>query len=482
MTINSSIVMPNPATTRARYQADLNRPHYHFLPPNNWMNDPNGFIHWKGKYHLFYQHNPFSPLWGNMTWGHAVSEDLIHWTDLPYAIEPTPGSYDESGIFSGCAIDHDGVPTIFYTATAGAGCDIQTQAMATGSDDLVTWTKHPQNPIISQVPEISGQTRDFRDPFVWKEADGWYMVVGSRIQDVGGVVFLYRSTDLIHWEYLHPLLTGDKYVDGVIWECPNFFPLGDKWVLIISTHSGMATTTVVYYVGTYENHHFTPTSHGVLDYASLYAPLTTLDAQNRRLMFGWLRETRTEGELRKAGWAGVQSIPRVLALDANDVLTTQPVRELQAIRGQKHHYEALALNGSTDTEIRGLALDIEAEFTVQPEGECGVRMAFSSDGIERLEIGWNAAQNQLSVRTVTPQMGSSSITHTQEIPHALRPGESLRLRILLDGSVVEIIANDRTSITPRVYPKNAERNQVQVFGRDAMLHVLNAWEMPSIWQ
>src|ERR1700733_3246251 len=95
---------------RQRSNTDFHRPQYHFLPPSNWMNDPNGLIQWKGKVHLFYQHNPFGPLWGNMHWGHAVSADLVHWTDLPLALAPTPDSPDETGIFSGCCVNNNGVP------------------------------------------------------------------------------------------------------------------------------------------------------------------------------------------------------------------------------------------------------------------------------------------------------------------------------------------------------------------------------------
>src|SRR5438270_14066279 len=101
--------------------ADPHRPRYHFLPPSNWMNDPNGLIQWNGAYHLFYQYNPFAPVWGSIHWGHAVSADLVHWRDLPIALAPTPGSADEFGVFSGCAFDNDGAATILYTGVRKPG-------------------------------------------------------------------------------------------------------------------------------------------------------------------------------------------------------------------------------------------------------------------------------------------------------------------------------------------------------------------------
>jgi beta-fructofuranosidase len=438
------------------------------------MNDPNGLIQWGGKYHLFYQHNPTSAIWGDMHWGHATSTDLIHWTDLPIAIAPTPGTYDETGIFSGCAVNNAGVPTIIYTSTRGVHNEIQTQSLATSVDGLVTWEKHPDNPVIRDVPPESGQTRDFRDPFVWKEDAAWYMVLGSRIQDVGGTVFLYRSPNLIDWEYLHPLLVGDINTTGSIWECPNFFKLGDEWVLIISTHTGTSTDTVIYVVGSYENQQFTPVYQGVLDHARLYAPLTTLDSQNRRLLFGWLREDRPNDELLKAGWAGVQSIPRVLTLDHDHHLHMTPVPELTALRGQHHHLDSQS--EAVSISVSSAALDIDAQFT--PKETCGLTVVFSSATQEKIDILYNAVAQQLIVNQTVRGADDAISTRVQQAPHAA--GQTLHLRVLVDGSVIEIIADEQTSLTSRVYPSTVADCSVQIIG--SQLHTLDVWEMPSIWQ
>ncbi|MBZ0300671.1 MAG: glycoside hydrolase family 32 protein, partial [Anaerolineae bacterium] len=200
------MMLTTPETLRKQFAADPHRPTYHYLPPSNWMNDPNGVIQWQGQYHLFYQYNPDGPVHANMHWGHAVSDDLIHWSDLPVALAPTPGGPDAAGCFSGSAIDHNGVPTFVYTGVTGEHYEHQVQCLATSADGLLTWQKDARNPVISQVPPEARQTRDFRDPFVWKQGDSWYLLIASRIQDVGGTVFLYQSPDLIHWDYLHPLL------------------------------------------------------------------------------------------------------------------------------------------------------------------------------------------------------------------------------------------------------------------------------------
>jgi beta-fructofuranosidase len=471
----------NVSKTRLQFAADPHRPRYHFLPPSNWMNDPNGVIQWQEKYHLFYQYNPNGPLWGDIHWGHAVSDDLIRWTDLPIALAPTPGRPDETGCFSGCAVDN-GLPTIIYTGTRGEKHDIQTQSLATSSDSLLTWQKYPNNPVLREVPAEAGQTADFRDPFVWRGADGWYMVLGSRIGDVGGAVFLYRSPDLIRWEYLNPLLIGDAKHNGTMWECPNFFKLGEQWVLIISAIMGTPTNTVIYFVGSYDNFRFTPECEGVLDYSQLYAPLTMLDDRNRRLLFGWVREARSIEAQRVAGWSGVQSIPRVLGLDDRSRLTMTPVAELETIRRKHHHYTAMDLSADVTLDVSGLALDIVAEFEPGSDGTCGIALACSPDGIERLDIVYDAAKRHLIVRKVSPETSTALTTHVREVAHELAAGERLRLRILLDGSVAEIIANDRTSLTSRVYPSQADNNRVQLLGTKARLHSLDIWEMPSIWQ
>ena len=495
---------------RQRFSNDPHRPQYHFLPPSNWMNDPNGFIQWQGTYHLFYQHNPTGPLWGNIHWGHAASQDLIHWMDLPIALAPTPGGPDETGCFSGCAVNN-GVPTFVYTGTRGEKHEIQTQCLATSDDTLLSWQKYAGNPVLAELPQVSGQTRDFRDPFVWQEADAWYMVIGSRIKDVGGAVFLYKSSDLLNWEYLHPLLTGDKHHTGDIWECPNFFKLGDQWVLIVSAYVSTATDTVLYFVGQYENHQFTPTHEGVLDYGQLYAPLTTLDDLNRRLFIAWLREARPPQQQQLAGWSGVQSIPRVLTW-VNDRLLMTPVPALESIRGKHHHYTPANLSNDSFLDVKGLSLDIAAEFTPLTEGECGLSLACSPNSQERLDIFYEAANRRLVVRSIaseadasisqadthrivsqyfgfneqiehiTSEHGQALTVLTQSVPHELATHENVRLRILLDGSVVEIMANDQTSITCRIYPSQAERSHIKLLGAKSLVQTLDIWEMPSIWQ
>ena len=161
---------------------DPQRPQYHFLPPANWMNDPNGLLQYGGLYHLFYQHNPMAPTFGAMHWGHAVSRDLVHWEHWPIALAPTPDGPDADGCWSGCAVNNNGVPTLIYTGVRGKRGESQAQGLAISRDNLLTWEQYPGNPVLSQVPAEARQNYDFRDPFVWREGGSGYFLVGELIQ------------------------------------------------------------------------------------------------------------------------------------------------------------------------------------------------------------------------------------------------------------------------------------------------------------
>ena len=312
---------------------DPHRPQYHFLPPTNWMNDPHGLIQWQGQYHLFYQYNPERPYHDNIHWGHAVSNDLVHWQDLPPALVPNADEHDGDGCWSGCAINNNGVPTLFYT-----GVYPQVQNMATSADGLQTWQKYPGNPIIPQPPEefITRCGEHIRDPFIWQEEDAWYMLLGSKLEEVGGMILLYRSHNLIDWEYLHPLMVGDIHQKepiwmGTMWECPNLLNFGEKRVLFLSTQ---ATPTdhlyPVYFTGTYQNNHFTPEKQSILAHGGyFYAPQAMKDENGRFLLWGWIKEGRSQRVSEWAGWSGVQSLPLEMTLQADGALCLNPAAELQ---------------------------------------------------------------------------------------------------------------------------------------------------------
>ncbi len=472
--------------------ADAHRPRYHFLPPANWMNDPNGLIQWRGRYHLFYQHNPFGPLWGNMHWGHAVSDDLVHWTHLPLALAPTPGSPDEDGCFSGCAVVDGGVPTLVYTGVRGRD---QLPCLATSDDDdLRTWHKDPRNPVIPARPpglDLVG----FRDHAVWREDGVWYQLIGSGIAGVGGAALLYRSPDLRDWEYLGPLLVGDQdrtepFHTGIMWECPDFFPLGEKHVLVVSAWDSTREHRLhhaAYMIGTYRDHRFVPETEGILDTGGhFYAPQTLLDDRGRRLMWGWLWEGRDNRALEEAGWAGVMSLPRVLSLRDDGALGIEPVPELALLRGAEHRLEEVALAADAEVPVAGVhgdCLEIVAEIAPGGASVAGLTVRRSPDGAEETAIVYDCRSGRL---TLDCERSSLSVAVDRPVHGAalpLAPGEPLRLHLFLDRSVVEVFANGRARITDRIYPTRADSRGVRAFARGgrATLTAFNAWAMAPIW-
>ena len=270
--------------------SDPLRPQYHLMPAHNWMNDPNGPIYFGGRYHMFHQYNPRGATWGNMHWAHATSPDMIQWHHEPIALAPTAGGPDSEGVFSGSVVFDDGKPAVIYTAVAppssagdatlrdGVHTWRETQCLAVAQDDDLRVWKKLSEPVIATPPgglEVTG----FRDPALWREGQKWMLILGSGVRGKGGMILLYTSTDLRHWTYLHPLIDGSpgkstsvNPVDtGEMWECPDFFPLGNKHVLLISTMG-----KVRWKVGTYANRCFTPEKEGVVDWGSYYAAKTMI--------------------------------------------------------------------------------------------------------------------------------------------------------------------------------------------------------------
>jgi beta-fructofuranosidase len=463
---------------RRRLANDPHRPRYHFLPPSNWMNDPNGLIDWQGRYHLFYQYNPAAARWGAIHWGHAVSADLVHWADLPIALSPTPDGPDADGCWSGCIVNNRGVPTMLYT---GLRNGVQRPCLAVGDDDLLIWRKHPGNPVIA-APPAEVDALDFRDHCVWQDDQTWYQVIGGKIAGVGGAALLYRSRDLLEWEYLHPLCVGDQAETGVIWECPDFFPLGDKHVLMISP---IPLKKTLYLIGTYAERRFIPERAGVVDHGGhFYAPQSMRDRHGRRLMWGWLWEGRDEPAQLAAGWAGVMSLPRVLSLRSDGWLGFAPALELEALRERHwiwHNLQLTSASAHVLPEVQSDTLEISVEFAPNAAGAFGIDVRRSADGAERTRIIYDRERQRLEVDRGASSPSAEDQHDSRGGALALGASESLRLRIFVDRSVVEVFANGHLCLASRVYPSEGSLG-VALFARGGVtVQELDVWEMRSIW-
>jgi len=306
---------------------------YHFEPQKGWMNDPNGLVYFKGRYHAFFQHNPHSPHWDKMHWGHAVSEDLIHWQELPIALYPDESYEDDGGCFSGSAIEKDGRLYLLYTSVShGLG---QTQSVA-WSDDGIHFTKYEGNPVIRENP--LGYP-DFRDPKVSLIGDRYHMVVGTG-NEASGKVLLFTSLDLLNWQYEGILFEGAEYAHCI--ECPDLFPLGDKYVLMFSK-IGETERATHFVVGDLEDGKLVNGTLCRPEWGTdFYAPQTFLDGK-RRIMIGWLYHWGKQAP-EGCPFAGALSIPRELTL-ANGKLQNFPVEEARHLLKRESPYVRVTEEG-----------------------------------------------------------------------------------------------------------------------------------------
>lgn len=320
---------------------------YHFEPKTGWMNDPNGLIFYKGQYHAFFQHYPHAPQWGQMHWGHAVSTDLIHWQEQDIALYPDMWYENDGGCFSGSAVEKDGRLYLFYTSVSHE--QKQTQSVAY-SDDGIHFTKYPGNPVIGKNP--LGYP-DFRDPKVTSIDGTWYMVVGTGCESTGKVL-LFTSEDLLGWEYAGILFEGAEY--GSCIECPDFFKLGDKYVLMFSKMNE-PTRSTHFVVGDFRdgrlvNYTISRPEWGV----DFYAP-QTFQAGQRRIMIGWMYhwgKTAPQG----CPFAGALSIPRELYLSGNTIKSV-PVKEAKHLLKKESDYVKIENNYLILLDLKDNAVSYE---------------------------------------------------------------------------------------------------------------------------
>ena len=441
------------------------RPVFHMSSPTGWINDPNGFSVFQGQYHLFFQYHPFSKKWGPMHWGHCTSKDLIRWEYLPAAMAPDE-SYDEGGCYSGSAIEVDGEHVLIYTGVMDRYLDDgfhyyrQVQCMAKG--DGVDYVKYKENPVITGETTPDGSSlEDFRDPKVWKEEDGYYLVVGSRAEDGSGQILLYRSEDLERWEYVTVLdQSGNRY--GKMWECPDFFALGDKQILVVSPQDMRAEglefhngNNSIFIYGQYdkESHEFKREKVTSADYGlDFYASQTLLAQDGRRILVGWMQSWDANITPADFQWSGMMTVPRELTLERGRIYQ-RPVRELEAYRKDMVQYENLTITGSTVLEnIRGRFLELLVEIT-----------EFEFDHF-RIEFGKNDdyetfLQYSRKKRCLTIDRTHSGIDRDVVCRRKMEiapmagdnGGEVLKLRVLLDKYSVEVFANDGEKVMSSLF-------------------------------
>lgn len=443
---NLDIVKDNQLKERANTQVnefsgvskeDPFRLHYHVMPPVGLLNDPNGFIFFQGKYHLFFQWNPFATDHSLKYWAHITSIDLLNWEWQSIALAPSDW-FDKDGCYSGSAIEHDDKMYLFYTGNVRTdnGERESYQCLAISEDGINFKKKGP----LFTVPD--GYTAHFRDPKVWREGDGWYLVIGAQTIEGLGRVLLYHSMDLVNWDLVGEVSMQDSNEFGYMWECPDLFTLDDKDVLLFSPQGIPAEGFH------YQNIYQTGYLVGELDRDTggfchqpfieldagfdFYAPQTTLDSKGRRILFGWMglpEEDEAFHPTKAYGWVHAMTLPRELSVKGGR-LYQQPVEELIALRENEVTREHITIANervkvdSGDGKAFELMLDVQSYV--------GSSFILDLDG--NTSLVFDKIENTLT-------LFRKSIKTNQQESRTIRLTEVEDLRIFVDTSSLEIFVN-----------------------------------------
>jgi len=456
------------------------RPLFHLTPPIGWMNDPNGFCWYKGQFHLFYQYHPFSRRWGPMHWGHAVSQDLLHWTYMPCALAPDTAA-DAGGCFSGSAVPlPDERLLLCYTGVQPAGTfRRETQAQCVAFGDGTDFEKSLLNPVIRHAhlpPEYSAF--DFRDPKAWLEKDGTLrLVVANRHETRQGSILLFESQDGLDWRFRGEIdASCNKY--GRMWECPDFFPLDGKQVLLVSPqemqareefHAGFGTVALL---GSFdekdcrfERESLQPVDHGL----NFYASQTTLAPDGRRIMIGWMDNWETCKEApRRHEWYAQMSVPRELFI-RDGRLMQLPVREMENLWRDTIRQEDVVVQEETSLPgVRGRLLDLTVILDTASSACRRFTLRLAKDASHEIRILCELARGEL---TFDRSRGGSrrDIAHTRHVPAEARNGR-LSLRLLLDRESVELFINGGERAVTSLIPTPLSAEDI-TFAADAPIRI-----------
>lgn len=451
-----------------RAQADPTHPIFHVTSAAQWMNDPNGPIFYKSYYHLFYQLNPFSDESGARAlryWGHVRSRDLVKWERLPIALWPSTELGEES-VWSGCCtVNGLGEPMCFYTSIGKgkSAFDQAAQWAAISDDDLITWRKSPANPVLPEAVNNGTKIYDWRDPFIFHNGKKTFLVTGGHMAKNGdAAVNIYEAENagLTEWKYRGVLF----HVPGApTAECPNFFKLGDQWVLFVSPYG-----KVQYFVGDFDaaTCRFTARTHGLLDYgSSFYAPNTMQVPDGRRLVWGWVN-----GFPGGHGWNGCLSLPRQLSLSHDGELLQKPAPQLAKLRGKKVEWKNIRLDDDGETLIlpKTNTLEIMAEIDLAAAKSVGLEIQSGIKDAKPVLVNFDGADLAVMDAKAPLQLDKDK--------------RKLNLRIFIDRSVLEVFANETVCFTKIISPLDANATlKIHAAGGTAGAKLVQAWPMKTIW-
>jgi fructan beta-fructosidase len=452
-----------------------------------WMNDPNGLVYYKGRYHLFYQHHPNDTVWGPMHWGHAVSRDLMNWQHLPIALQP-----DENGmIFSGSVV-------IDWQNTAGFGREAmvaifthhndgrQSQSLAYSNDQGITWTKYAGNPVL-----LSSTDPDFRDPKVFRHKEKWVMSLAA-----GNTILFYVSKDLVHWESSGSF--GDHGSTDGVWETPDLFELTlsdspeTRWVLTVSVGDGHPAggSGTQYFIGHFDGITFRSENAPEIvlwaDFgADYYAPQSWNEEPNgRRLMIGWMNNWQYAKTIPTSGWRGALSLIRELSLKRTAEglrLVQQPISEIESLRNKAYHWHDEMLTSGINllAKMDGNPIEILAEFQLMDSiDQLEFHVCVGED--QRTTIGYSAREKKVFVDRTHSGLSNFHDGFAGIHSTALTLiNNLLRLHVFVDQCSVEVFANDGlVVITDCIFPSH-ESTGLELFveGDEVLINRLDVFQL-----
>ncbi|WP_120519784.1 glycoside hydrolase family 32 protein [Arthrobacter celericrescens] len=484
---------PPAASAAAPSPGDPWRPAVHLSADRNWINDPNGLVYEDGTYHAFYQHNPRGNSWGNMSWGHSTSTDLIHWTQQPVAMEAS----EAEEIFSGSIVlDKDNASGLgtaenppmvaLYTSAYGKGgarpSGIQAQSLAYSLDHGKSWQKYKGNPVLDLAPS----SKNFRDPkLTWYEP-GKYWVMTTVVADAQ-VVKLFKSTDLLHWDHLSDF--SGVGAQGGLWEVPELMQMDvaggnglKKWVMLLSINPGAIAggSGMQYFVGEFDGRTFTAENAAApnaplsdsqwLDYgADFYAANSISGAPGGKpVLLGWMGNWDYAQHVPTTPWRGAMAVPRELELVSDggryalrSGIAGAAAEALGKAADSEVRRKDLTITGSTEPGYASLGGDfaarsqlLDVELEPGTASEAGLVLRGSADGTRGLRISYERDTGTLKVDRSGGGTDNFSplFSPYHQAPVALKDGK-LRLRILLDSSSVEVFTPDGTvAMTDTFFP------------------------------
>jgi len=499
--INPLLIRMN--ESRKKMAGDKYRPIYHYVNPEGRLNDPNGLCYWNGFWHLFYQAYP--PEDPRQHWGHAISKDLIHWEDLPYAIYPNP----ERAVFSGSTfVEIDRVIAMYHGTQVG-------NMVAVSSDPLLlNWEKLSGNAVIKLRSE-TGFPLPYSvfDPCIWKVDTVYYSLSAGRVNEGPGnrpvpTAYLFRSLDLINWQYLHPFVENDIFtLIGDDYACPYFWPIGNRYIMPFYSHMSGGQ----YLLGDYDKNRnkFVVTAHGNFNFGAsgpsgVHAPSATPDGDgNLIIIFNMNPGMTTEG------WNQIMTLPRKLTLISENEIGIEPAGEIESLRHNHQIVNPMKLKANKEVvfrNVKGNAMELFLEIDPKNASsvELNVLRSPNKDEFTKITIfknrGYTSGRNYWSAVSPSPSIPrysiismestySSMLSGAQSRPpenaHVLiYPDETIKLRVFIDKSIVEVFVNGKQCVAMRVYPGRNDSVGVSLYaqGQDAELLTFEAWQMKNIYE